>query len=1076
MTWPRVLAGWLVVAGLLLTGPAAAASLDEWRRQLADAQALVENDIPRAHAQAQQLQAQLPTGATPADRVGALNLLSRAEAYLALAQPSAEHARLAMEAARAHGDAVGEAQAQLNISLNFVNGGQSLETLTAATTRGLNLLDGVDRPDLLGEALLRSAMTYLRVGQFDEAVTTAMQALEIAQRSKHPLALAYAHQGLGVALNQSGRGAQARQHFVQMREQARRAGSRLLEAQAIFGMGVTAQAAGELAEAEARLRESADLYRAMGARFILGQSLYGLADFARQRGQPEKALALFTEAGRLYESYANKLGLWYTLNARSDTALAIGRRTEALADAQRAYALAQAIGLLRYRSESAQRMATVMAAGQDHRRAYDYSVEAARLTTQAVQDRAGARLVEVAERFEAESRKREIAELTRRNEQQTAALRQQALQQRWLWTVLAAIIVVLATTAFFLQRLRWSHRVLEQRVQARTAELRQHARYLRTLIDMLPMWAWFKDTGSRYLVANQSHADALGRAADELVGKSDAELLPVELANAHLRDDAEVMSSRQRKTVEEERADRGGSRVWMETYKAPVLDEDGSLLGTVGVARDISEHKAAEAAREEALAEARRLARTRSDFLAQMSHELRSPLNGILGFAQILQRDKPLTERQERGLGIIEQCGQHLLTLIDDTLDLARIDAARLELAPAPVDLPAFLAVVADIVRVKAEEKQVLFTQQVDSRLPHTVVLDEQRLRQVLLNLLANAVKFTDRGQVQLRVQLRTATATTVCLGFEVEDSGIGMNEAQLARLFQPFEQVGEAKRRVGGTGLGLAISRQLVLLMGSDIAVRSRVDQGSCFSFDLNVPLSPTPAAAADLLGLPIGYAGRRQRVLVVDDLRANRAVVMDSLAQLGFDVCEAVDGPAAVTQALNWRPDLIVMDIVMPGLDGFEATRRIHALPELAAVPVILSSGHVARPLEDDSLQAGASAFLAKPIDQHKLLASMGRLLQLRWIRDSAVTAEPPAADVDAAPLLDDLPPALADELHRLALQGDMRLIRDFAERLERDTPNQARLTQQLRSLAQAYQSKAILGLAEHLRGQHDGTAAAP
>jgi len=251
---------------------------------------------------------------------------------------------------------------------------------------------------------------------------------------------------------------------------------------------------------------------------------------------------------------------------------------------------------------------------------------------------------------------------------------------------------------------------LELRVQARTGELRQQTRYLRTLIDTLPLWVWLKDTERRYLAVNQANAAACGHRVDEMVGKSDEQLWPPELAERFLANDAAVMTTRQRTTVEQA-FDGPQGMVWMETYRAPVLDDDGTLLGMVGVARNVSERRAAEAAREAALAEAVRLARQRSDFLAQMSHELRTPLNAIMGYAQLLRRDThQLTERQAAGLATIHESGQHLLTLINDILDMARVEAGKLVLFPAPTHLVTFLRVVADIMRVKAEEKSLLFS------------------------------------------------------------------------------------------------------------------------------------------------------------------------------------------------------------------------------------------------------------------------------------------------------------------------------------------------------------------------------
>lgn len=250
--------------------------------------------------------------------------------------------------------------------------------------------------------------------------------------------------------------------------------------------------------------------------------------------------------------------------------------------------------------------------------------------------------------------------------------------------------------------------------------------------------------------------------------------------------------------------------------------------------------------RVEAESHARQMAianQAKSAFVAQMSHELRTPLNAILGFTQILQRDLSLNERHTRALKIIQESGQELLTLINNIVDLARSDAGKLELFPHQVDLPVFLRLVGDTIRVKADEKNLLFAYHGDSDLPGTVCVDEKRLRQILLNLLSNAVKSTDEGQITLRaMRLAVPAAGAVArLRFEIEDQGAGMSEAQVAELFQP-EQVAEAKRRKGGTGLGLTVTRRLILLMGADIEIHSRLGEGSVFAFEIELPVSEAP------------------------------------------------------------------------------------------------------------------------------------------------------------------------------------------------------------------------------------------
>ena len=1080
-------AAWLLAT--LSGGTAHAAdALDAWRAEVRSVRTLADNDVPLAYARARQLQASLPSDAPAADRALALNLLSRTETYLGLTGPASSHAQQAFDLAARNGDRVGQAEADLNVALNSINEGR-LDALVTATTHSVTVLEGVDRPDLLGEALLRTTVMYRRFDQFEESVLVAVQAMEIARRSNNPLALAYAHHGQAIAFDQSYRISQSREHYLQMRIQARAAHSRLLEAFATAGLAGQAVSDGDLHAGEQFSREAIAMLHEVGAPFAECFAKYSLADNLAKQGRLAEAMRLLDETLQVYDKLPNRIGLWFSLNARSALFQTQGNIAAARADAERGYALAKDLKLAIYTSGSALRMAAIEAAAGDHRRAYELSLEARDMTNKAAREKASARMQQLIQRYESESKQRQIDELTRRNLQQTAELQQRTLQQRWLLTVLIGSVAVLAVSALFLRRLRRSHRVLaalnsqlqrsrdavralnaglEQRVLDRTAELRQQKRYLRTLIDMLPMWAWFKDTGHRYLVTNQAHAKARGHDADEMIGQADADLLPPPQAEAALADDAQVMASRERRTAEVQVTQADGT-VWMETYQAPVIDDDGSLLGTVGVARDISERKEAEAAREAALEEARRLARLRSDFLARMSHELRAPLNAILGFTQNLLDDRELGERATRNVAIIRQSGEHLLALINDVLDLARIDAGRIELHPEPVDLMQCLQVVTDIIRVKADEKGLSFGVVRAPGLPGAVRVDELRLRQVLLNLLSNAVKFTDTGQLTLRVSPASSAPAQVRLRFEVEDSGVGMSEAQMTRIFEPFEQVGEARRRSAGAGLGLAISRQLVNLMGGEIQVRSREGRGSVFWFELELAVCGGAVAPLPANTRIIGYAGPRRRVLVVDDAPILREMLTQVLHAAGFQTAQAGDGAQGIELASRWGPDLIVMDLTMPVMDGLQALRQIRKMPALARIPVLAASAGAMPETEVNALAAGASAFIAKPVVASVLLQRVGDLLALELIFG---TKPPDAADASTTvPHGADsgfvVPSAQEIEvLHGLARVGSMRDVLARAQHLESLDPSYAPFAARLRGLAENYQSQALMELLDSHR----------
>jgi signal transduction histidine kinase/DNA-binding response OmpR family regulator len=456
----------------------------------------------------------------------------------------------------------------------------------------------------------------------------------------------------------------------------------------------------------------------------------------------------------------------------------------------------------------------------------------------------------------------------------------------------------------------------------------------------------------------------------------------------------------------------------------------------------------------------------KSDFLANMNHELRTPLNGILGYAQILERDRSLTPKQHQGLQVIQQCGSHLLTLINDVLDLAKIEARKVELHPTPVALPAFLQATAEICRLKAETKGVQFRYLTHGIIPPVVQADEKRLRQVLLNLLSNAVKFTDQGAVTLQVTGPPSPperpSSLARLRFAVEDTGVGMPAETLKTIFLPFEQVGSHAHRDQGTGLGLAISQQIVELMGSELQVASQVGQGSEFWFELNLPVGAavsTEPAIAPTAPI-IGYGGERRTVLIVDDDAVNRAVLRDMLESIGLITEEATDGRAGLTQAQQQPPDLIITDLVMPELDGLAMARCIRQDPTLATIPIVAASASLSMVDRDASLQAGCNQFLAKPIDLPLLLATLQEQLDLHWYyaERSEATGEAAIAPSEPAPLIMPTPTEL-QPLREAANDGLVTKIRQVTLQLQQQNPAYAPFAQQVLAWADAFEIEAIV-----------------
>jgi CheY-like chemotaxis protein len=426
------------------------------------------------------------------------------------------------------------------------------------------------------------------------------------------------------------------------------------------------------------------------------------------------------------------------------------------------------------------------------------------------------------------------------------------------------------------------------------------------------------------------------------------------------------------------------------------------------------------------------------------------------------------------GLTTIQQSGEHLSTLINDILDLARIEAGKLDLTPTDIHLPMFLGAIANLIRVRADAKELRFTYIADPDLPPMILADETRLRQVLLNLLGNAIKFTDQGTITLRVRLADQRPTTndqrplhddaalvvrpsSFVIFEVEDTGSGIAPDQLETIFQAFEQVGDPTRRAQGSGLGLAISRELVRLMGGELHVKSALGQGSTFWFVIVLPVVEATMAASAPERPIIGYAGVRRRLLVVDDIASNRAVLTAMLEPLGFTVHLAEHGQQAVELAQQLWPDLILMDRWMPILSGLEAVRQIRQSAALQGVPIIATSASVFEADQAVIRAAGFDDFLPKPITWPRLLALLGQYLQLEWVY------APDQEEAEAIEAAEAVLPPLEElaALYELARLGDVLAAQARAIQLEQRDARWRGFAQRVAQLAGQFEAQKLLAL---------------
>ena len=510
-------------------------------------------------------------------------------------------------------------------------------------------------------------------------------------------------------------------------------------------------------------------------------------------------------------------------------------------------------------------------------------------------------------------------------------------------------------------------------------------------------------------------------------------------------------------------------------------DAEGRVIKLFGTVQDISDRKETEAVLQKALEAAEVANRSKNEFIANTSHELRNPLNGILGYAQLLQCDITATPKQQSAINIIYQCGLHLLTLINDLLDIAKIEAQKMELISTEFYFPTFLSNIQQIFRLRAEQKQLSFVYQPNSKLPTAICADEKRLRQVLSNLLSNAIKFTETGSVTFKIEvlghgeshmenIEESTQFPIAnsqlpitkLRFQIEDTGIGMTPEQLSKIFLPFERVGDSACKVEGIGLGLAITKNLVSLIGGELAVESTLGKGSIFRLDVDLPLASTEIASASVNSLEriVGFQGETRKILVVDDAFANRSVITSLLEPIGFEVSEAVNGQEGIEKAIQLKPDLIITNLMMPVMDGFEMTQCLRRLPECQYTPMIASSASVSESNQQKSREAGCNDFISKPIQSEELLEKIQNHLGVVWFTEAFEVSQ---TNQQEAEQLIAPPPSQLVVLYQAAQIGDIAGVEAEATRLRQLNSEYVTFANKLLELTHEFEEQKILKLVE-------------
>ncbi len=546
-------------------------------------------------------------------------------------------------------------------------------------------------------------------------------------------------------------------------------------------------------------------------------------------------------------------------------------------------------------------------------------------------------------------------------------------------------------------------RDVTERKQAEDA-LRQERLFLRTLIDNIPDSIYVKDLACRKVIANLADLHNIGlRSEAEVLGKDDFAVFPKEMAERFFADDQRVLQTGQPVLNREEFIiDAQGQKRWLLTTKIPLRDESGRITGIIGMGRDITERKQMEADLEHARDVAVESARLKSEFLANMSHEIRTPMNGVIGMTGLLL-DTDLTTDQREFAETIRSSGDTLLTIINDILDFSKIEAGKLQFETLDFNLTNAVEGTVELLAERAGDKKIELASLIYSGVPVELRGDPGRLRQVLTNLIGNAIKFTEDGEVIVRAAKESETNEHVTIRFSVTDTGIGISEETQRKLFQAFTQAdGSTTRRYGGTGLGLAISKQLVEMMNGEIGVTSEPDKGSTFWFTARFEKQPVKTVAGVQLELK---SLNGLRVLIVDDNATNRKILSHQLSSWGMIHDEAESGPRALemlrkASTTGAAYDLAVLDLMMPGMDGFELARTIKADAQIAGTDLVMLTSFGQRGQGETAREAGVAAYLTKPVRQSQLFDCLTTVMNQASVTKSETSATATSAKADAKP----------------------------------------------------------------------------
>ncbi len=499
------------------------------------------------------------------------------------------------------------------------------------------------------------------------------------------------------------------------------------------------------------------------------------------------------------------------------------------------------------------------------------------------------------------------------------------------------------------------------------------------------------------------------------------------------------------KTLDLEAIRKDGTEISVQLSLSSIYIDNG--WNAVGILREVTEQKKTEAALIKAKQESEMANKAKSMFLSNMSHEIRTPLNAIIGFSQLMNRDKQLSKSQKEYNNSIIRAGEHLLSLINEILELSKIEAGHIDVNPSNVDLHSLLGDIHLIFKERAESKHLQLIFEPTENLPQFVVVDESKLRQIFVNLIGNAIKFTDQGGIAVRTRVDRIDDKKSHLIVEIQDSGPGIPEDEVERLFKHFEQTSSGIKKGSGTGLGLALSRELALLLGGNISVTSQVGKGSIFSFNVEIHegVVETIEKRNTKRVNSIAKTGNKSyKILVVDDKIENLQVVVNLLRLVGFETEEAINGEEAIIKFEQYNPDLILMDLRMPVMDGYEATKRIKATEKGKDIPIIALTASAFEGERVTIETMDIQGYIRKPFRENDLFGTIGKILGIDYIYDDDANSSQESIindDKSIMKFVAELPDQLVSEMIEAISTADLDLLVSLIKSTEKENPEFSR-----------------------------------